>query len=251
VRRERCVQRDGRVGVEDAHAVRADHPHPRAADQAGEPLLRRPAVRRDLGEARGDDDDAAHVEGGAVGDDTLDERGRHGDDDEVDRLPDRAEARIGGDPLDLARLRVHWVDRAREAGAHEVRDERAADRSRVARRADDRDGARLEEAPHALGGGMEPAGECGFPRAVRLLGRERQVHDARVARALHDEPRRGEHVQHLVVLAEDVGAELLDPGAPRDAEEVVEQDRADAAPLVRVGDRERDLGGARRPGHEA
>ncbi len=54
-----------------------------------------------------------------------------------------------------------------------------------------------------------------------------------------------EHLQHLVVLAEHVGLELRDAAAARDRSQVLEQHRADAPALVRVGDRERDLGAPR------
>ena len=66
--------------------------------------------------------------------------------------------------------------------------------------------------------------------------------DAGVERAVHDEAARREHLEHLVVLAEHVGLELGDAGGARDRRQVLEQQRADAAALVLVGDRERDLG---------
>src|SRR5262249_52291185 len=50
---------------------------------------------------------------------------------------------------------------------------------------------------------------------------------------------------HLVVLAQHLRLELREPLRPRDGEQMLEEDRADAAALVRVGDRERDLSGVR------
>ena len=55
--------------------------------------------------------------------------------------------------------------------------------------------------------------------------------------------------EHGVVLAEHVGLELLDVVGAGDLRQMLEQHRADAAPLMRVGDRERNLGAPRLAGH--
>ena len=51
-----------------------------------------------------------------------------------------------------------------------------------------------------------------------------------------------EDVEHLCVARERVGQERADAVRARDAREVLEQQRGQSAPLLVVGDRERDLG---------
>ena len=58
----------------------------------------------------------------------------------------------------------------------------------------------------------------------------------------------GEDVQHAVVLAQHVGLELGDAVGARDRRQVLEQQRAEAASLVGIADRERHLGTVRRRG---
>ena len=71
---------------------------------------------------------------------------------------------------------------------------------------------------------------------------------AGVGRALHAETALGENLEHPVVVAQHVGLELDDSGRPRDAAEMVEQNRADTASLMLVEYGEGDLGARRSRG---
>ena len=83
---------------------------------------------------------------------------------------------------------------------------------------------------------------------VGRLGRERHVEHAAVDRAANLEAARPEHLQHTVVLAEHVGLELVDAVRLGEVRELLEKERGDASPLVRVGDGEGHLGAARLAG---
>src|SRR5262249_49320154 len=54
-RRERRVQADGWIGIQQAHAVRADHSQPKLTDLLDEALLQDSTGAPRLGETRGDD----------------------------------------------------------------------------------------------------------------------------------------------------------------------------------------------------
>ena len=162
---------------------------------------------------------------------------------ELDRLADRADAGVGAQGLDLTSLRVDRVDGSPEAGGQEVREQGGADRAWAGRCTDERDGARAEERSHALGSRLACACLGGHPRLLGLRSRKEQVDDAGVGRATDLQVAVPEDVEHLVVVAEDIGAELRDAALARDAQQMLEQHRADAAPLVFIGDRERHLGG--------
>src|SRR6185503_18092928 len=58
--REGRVHAVGGLGVDDAHAVRADHAHAGAADALEQRALPSDALAADLAEAGGDHDEAAH-----------------------------------------------------------------------------------------------------------------------------------------------------------------------------------------------
>ena len=162
---------------------------------------------------------------------------------ELDRLADRADAGVGAQGLDLTSPRVDRVDGPPEAGGQEVREQGGADRAWAGRCTDERDGARAEERTHALGSRLAGPRVGGHARLLGLRSREGQVDDAGVGRATDLQTAVPEDVEHLVVVAEDIGAELRDAALARDAQQMLEQQRADAAPLVLIGDRERHLGG--------
>ena len=57
------------------------------------------------------------------------------------------------------------------------------------------------------------------------------MHDARIERAASLETSVREHVQHLAILAENIGFEFLDAVRVRDSTQMLQQDRADTAAL--------------------
>ena len=87
----------------------------------------------------------------------------------------------------------------------------------------------------------------GHVLAVRIGGRdcEPDLELAAFAGAGDREAGVAEHVEHRVVLVQDLGDELLDPGPGRPSRELLEQARSDSTPLNVVADREGDLRGAR------
>jgi len=100
----------------------------------------------------------------------------------------------------------------------------------------------MEERADAFCRRMQLAREGALPRALGLAGGKRDVHDAGLRRALDHEAGRREDLQHLVVLAEDVGLEVRDAARTCDRGQVLEEDGADPTTLMRIGDGERDLG---------
>ena len=92
--RERAVQPHVGVGVDHAHAVRADHPHPRRAADVDELLLEAAAILPGLAEPGGDHDDRLHALLAALPRDVEDVRRRHDDEGELHLAGDVA-ARSG------------------------------------------------------------------------------------------------------------------------------------------------------------
>ena len=115
--------------------------------------------------------------------------------------------------------------------------------SGLAARTDDRDRAWLEQPSDR--GRLGPV-LAGVGHGQRVLGRlevERQPRDTVVELVVDDVAGLLEHPQHLVVGGQDVGHEPRDASLPGRRRDVLEEDRADAAPLVGVLDVERHLGG--------
>ena len=65
-RRERRVQANGRIEVEQAHAVGSDHPHAVIADFRDQLLLQVAAAGSSLRESGAHDNERSHARGGAV-----------------------------------------------------------------------------------------------------------------------------------------------------------------------------------------
>ena len=224
-------------------------------EQAVLPL--RPLAAR-LGEAGRDDDERTHA-----GRERFLRRvehllSRHADDGEVDRLRDLPHRAVAVDAGDGVALPVHRVHRAGEVAGEDVAEQLAADRAAAPRRADDRDRPRpeerLERGPHG------DVVALGHVLAIRVGRRDREpdLELAALAGARDREACVTEDAEHRVVVVQHLGHELLDPGPGRPGRELLEQARADPAPLELVADGERDLGGARvaqpdpvRDGHDA
>jgi hypothetical protein len=65
-RRERSVHANRGVGVQDAHAIRADHPHPVGSHAVDQPLLQFATLGSGFGKAGGDDDQGTDTRGRAL-----------------------------------------------------------------------------------------------------------------------------------------------------------------------------------------
>ena len=131
---------------------------------------------------------------------------------------------------------------AAEAGVTQVPHDGVADLARRAARTDHRDRSRREQ----------PCDRRGF-RVVLALGdrpegigrrndREAGLDGAGFEVHLAHPPGRSEHLQHRGIARQRLRGERVDPVGARDDCEMLEQQRADAAPLVLVGHHERDLG---------
>jgi hypothetical protein len=246
-RRERRVQVEGGIRVDDPHAVRPDHPDSGVADAVDERRFHDAAGSPALGEPGADDDERLHAFRDALVDNARDARGGHHDDGQVDLERHRRHRPIRRDAVDRRRVRMHGHERPAESGLAEVPQDLGSDSSALAVRTDDRDDARLEERPHG-GRSSEPRP---LRRALRVLRRrlERQRHvEHAVLQLLGDrEPRIEEDVHHAPVLTEHVGVEGRQPVVAADLGQPLQHARADAAPLLGVRDRERHLGALRYP----
>ena len=116
-------------------------------------------------------------------------------------------------------------------------------------RADDRDRGRGQHVPQARhAGGPFPFGDrvaVGAEGGVGLAGgqREREVVHTVGQGAVHRQPGVGEHLQHERVLAERLRGESVDSPAAGQRDQVLQQQRANAAAVHLVGDRHGDLSG--------
>jgi hypothetical protein len=152
-RRERAVEADIRIGVHDAHAVRADQPHAGGATHLEQLALTLRPLAAGLREPCGDHDEPAHPLLGALTRDGEHVSGRNRDEGEVDLRRDVEDAREPGDPLNRVRARVDRIHDAVEPAFQEVQEEPSADRAGVARGADDGDHLRDQERPDRVRGG--------------------------------------------------------------------------------------------------
>src|SRR5271169_2056561 len=99
----------------------------------------------------------------------------------------------------------------------------------------------MEQFADALAGRGPVAQLACLARGLGLASREAQMDHAGVGRAFDAEAALGEDLEHPVVVAQYVGLELADSGRARDASEMVEQHRADTAPLMLVEYRKGDF----------
>ena len=116
-------------------------------------------------------------------------------------------------------------------------------------RADHRDRGRGQHVPQARQVGRPlPFGDritVGAQGGVRLAGgqRERQVIHAIRQSPLHPQPGVGKHLQHERVLAQRLRGKGAHPPAAGQRDQVLQQQRADAAVVNVIGDRHGDLRG--------
>ena len=102
VRRQRGVEADLRVGVDEPEGVRADHSEPVRPGGAHEGPLRRPPLGSALGEPGRHHDQPVHAGGRRVVDRPPPPRRWHRDDCQVDLTGNRIDRRVGRDPGDGA-----------------------------------------------------------------------------------------------------------------------------------------------------
>ena len=139
-RRERRVHADVRMGVDHAHAVRADHRHVVLRANREEPRLSVRSHVTDLSEARRDYDEAFHALLPAIFDGLEGDLGGYGDHRKVHRARDFEDVRVRPDPVDARRLRIHRIDGPLELVQNEIVKDFVSDFPAVTGRADDRDG---------------------------------------------------------------------------------------------------------------
>ena len=212
------------------------------ADEREQPLLPLGALRADLGEARRDHAerlDPARERLLGRSEDVLSGEADDGEVDGLGQLLERSEAADAADGLAVA---VDRVGGALEVGGEDVAEQLAADRPSPVRRADDGQRARLEERPQRGGDGAVVALVHARPERLGRGDRERDLDLAAVELARDVEARVPEDREHRAVLGQHLGDEALDPGRRARAGELLEQPRADPAPLMLVRDRERHLG---------
>ena len=237
--RIRRVQAD--AGVGHPEAGRPDHAH--AVPAADIPELR--AGR--AAEARRDHHQRPDPALPAFLGDAGHGRRRHGDDRQVDALGQRGRRRHAAGAFQFGHGRVDRVDRAGEAAAQDVPQDRPPDRPGPPARADHRDRrgpqhvlqARHAGRPFALGHRLA----VGAERDVGLAGRQRegQVVHAVGQGAVGLQPGVGEHLQHERVLAQRLRREGVQAAAAGQRDQVFQQQHPDAAVVHVVGDREGDL----------
>ncbi len=233
------------AGREDAEAVRADEARAVGAHQREQLLLAADALDPGLGEPGRD-----HAEGARP----LPQRrlclGEHGgagnaEDRQVDVAGDVRDRRVGLHAGDGAGLRVDRVGDPGEVGVEDVAEELPADRAASRRSADHGDRSRGEEGCERRRDGDVVALVDGGSVGLRRLDCEANLGRAALEPPRDREPRVREDAQHRAVVRHHLGDELGDPGVRGRFGELLEQARADSAPLQLVRDRERDLGGRR------
>ncbi len=248
--RERGVNGKGRIGVQDAHAVRADHTHAGSADLLDELVLQRASPVARFAETGADYNQRADPLAQAVVNDRRDVGRRHDDDGQIDVARNVAHGRVGLQAIDLGRARVHRHEGPGEPGRAQVVQDLGSNPPAPGIGADHGDGTRLEKRPQR-GGGRDlrtPAARAlGLRRRLEI---ERDMEHALIEPLRQREPGLQEHVHHRQVVAEDVGVEDADAAIAADFGQPLEHARAKAVSLERIGDGERHFG-ALRPGRGA
>ena len=115
------------VPVQDAHAIRADHPDSGRPDVFGQLPLQGHPVSADFAEPGGDDHEPADAPLHTIAGDRHDLALGHHNDGEIGCLREVRDAGEGGDGADGPGIGVHRVDRAGVAVAHQGGDDLVAD----------------------------------------------------------------------------------------------------------------------------
>jgi hypothetical protein len=240
---KRCVQPERRD--RNAETIRPDEPCAVRADELEQLLLPAGAFGADFGEAGRD-----HAERANARPECVARRSEHAvagdaDDDEVDGLRELLHGAIRADAGDARSGAVDGIDGPGEIGFDDVPEKLTADRAAARRSADDSNGRGREERPERRRDGNVITALDTLDERRRLVDRELHVHLTVVERPRHRKPGAREDLEHLRVVGEDLGLELVDPVSRCNRRELLEQPRADAKAMQGVGDGERDLGAAR------
>ena len=141
--------------IDDAEAVRAEHPHSRAPRQSRDLELRGGSRRINLREPRGEHDGGAHAGFGAIGKRRKAQLLGDGDDRGVDLFADRPDAGKYLQPLNGIRPRIDRINLSAEAGAQHELDGQASKLRRIAGGPDDSDAARAEQGIEHRGSALQ------------------------------------------------------------------------------------------------
>jgi hypothetical protein len=144
-RRDRGVQADLGVGVDQAEGVRSHDPHPVGARVLHEPALPLPALLAGLAEPGGEHDQAVRPLAGAVRDHGFDAVGGHRDDHELDRSRHVDDPDVPRDAVHRRPGAVHHGQRAGEPGRHQVGEDQPPERVRRTTGPDDHDRRRAQQ----------------------------------------------------------------------------------------------------------
>ena len=227
----------------DAEAIGADESPAASADEREEPILALAPLAADLGEPCRDHAERAHARReGRLG---CVEHVRTGktDDRQVDDLRHVFESPVRAHAGNRLAGAVQGIRGAGELGVEHVSEEAPADRLRTWGGADDRDAhGREEGAERRDDGEMVPLVDV--REVLRGCGdRKGDLDRSPVEHARDREAGCLEDVQHRLVLGHHLGDEALDSDLGRACRELLQEPRADASPLVAVGNRERSFGG--------
>lgn len=236
---------EGDIGglVDEAERIRAHHAHSVGAGRGDHSSLQFGTLVAGLGEARGDDEHRLDPVGRALLDHLGGRFRGNRDHGEIRGAGKIFEGPVRLDPCDLVRLGVDDPEVARELRRGDVADEEMAGGVAFAAGADDHHRGGVEDRAHAQG--LGPV----LPRGLNLDGSCRRIdvevhgHDTVVETARDLVAGGLEDLQHRTVLRQHLGGEPAEPQIPGSSGEMFEEDRADAATLVGVGDVEGHLGG--------
>ena len=172
---------------------------------------------------------------------------RHRHHRQVGGLGQRGDRREARDALDAAAAAADRVQRAGEPGAADIKQDRPADRAGTAARADHHHRPGIQQRLQAghirvpLPPGHRIQIGAGLTEGRNARHRYGQLNHAIVRPAPHREPRAGQQMQHGVVAGQHLGGEGPHAAGTGQRNQVLKQQRGDAALVHAVGDRKRDL----------
>ncbi len=241
--RDRSVERDVGIGIQEAHRVGSDHAHPVASNPLQELLLKGAPLGIGLGEAACDDDHRPDAGRRAFVDGRERSIARDCQNGQIGPLRDLKGGGIGRGGVDAYRVRVDRVDRTAEASGSQRVENAVADARSVAGGADDRDGPRSEEGKERRGcENAVPhlrAADAVLARGDGEVDLHALILDLRVERKTRP-PKRFEH---QLVFNAGQGPEADEAVAGRQEGQPLEKETSQALALELVIDREGDLGG--------
>ena len=166
--------------IDDAEAIRAEHPHSRALGQSRDLALRQGSRRVDLRETGGEHDGDANAGVGAIVKRRKAQFLGNGDDGDIDLLADRLGRRKCRQSLNGIGARIYWINLSVITRTEHELDGKAAELRWIGGRPDDSDAARAEQGIKHRGGRLhgqvtshlrgpsakgKPGSGASFPRA--------------------------------------------------------------------------------------